>query len=79
MLVSVPKSHGYLNVLARKDNLQLKNNCIPIGLVPLEELFDNNDVANNRKVSPNDSEVEDCNIGTKTNPKIIKLSKALDA
>jgi hypothetical protein len=48
-------------------------------LVPLEELFDSNDVIENPKVSPNDSEVEDFNIGIEANPKIIKLSKALDS
>ena len=78
MLVSVPKSHYYLIVLVGKEILQLKNNCIPKGLVTVEEMFDNNDVAKNSKVSSNDSEVEDCKIGTETNPKIIKLSKALD-
>ena len=45
--------------------------------MPLEKLFDNNDVSKNPKVTPNESEVEDCNIGTEENPKVIKLSKYL--
>jgi len=57
--------------------LQLKNNCIPKGLVPLERLFDNNDVAHQPKMEPNEGEVEHCNIGTEEEPKIIKISKNL--
>ena len=45
--------------------------------MPLEELFDNNDVAKNSKVIPNVAEVEDYNIGTGKQPKTIKLSKNL--
>ena len=57
----------------------MKKNPIPKGLVPLEELFYRNDVAKNPNFSQDDSQVEDGNIGTKEYPKIIKLSKALDA
>jgi hypothetical protein len=73
----VPESPEYLTQLEGKDIIQLKSNTIPRGLVPLEELFDNNDVARNPKVGPNDVEVEDCNIGTEQEPKIIKISKNL--
>ena len=58
--------------------MQLKNNYVLKGLAPLEDLFDKNDVAKNTKVTPNSDEVDDCNIGTDVDPKIIKLSKALD-
>ena len=68
-------SNDYLNVIGGKEILQLKNNCIPKGLVPIEELFDNNDVAKNPKVTANDVEVEDYNIGTEQELEIIKLSK----
>lgn len=34
-------------------------------------------MAKNSKVTPNDAEVEDCNIGIEKQPKIIKLSKNL--
>jgi ribonuclease HI len=67
----------FLNQIVGRDIVQLKNNVIPKGLVPLENLFDNNDVARNPKVTPNDEEIEDCNIGTQEKPKIIKLSKTL--
>jgi hypothetical protein len=39
--------------------VQLKNNIIPKGLVPLEKLFDENDVARNPKITVNDEDVED--------------------
>jgi hypothetical protein len=63
LLVLVPESQYFLNVIVGKEITKLKNNCIPKGLVPLEKFFDNNYVAKNLKVTPNDSEVEDRNIG----------------
>jgi ribonuclease HI len=59
------------------DILQLKNNVLPRGLVPLEDLFDFNDVAKKPKIEASGKEVEECNIGTEENPKMIKLSKSL--
>ena len=71
-------NYGYFkNQIASKDIMQLKNNIIPKGLVPLEKLFDNNDVARSPKITVNDEDIEECNIGTKKDPKIIKLSKTL--
>ena len=63
--------------LGGKDIIQLKNNFIPRGLIPLEKLFDQNDVAKNPKVKLVEDDVEDRNIGTKENPKIIKVSNKL--
>ena len=63
--------------LGGKDIIQLKNNFIPRGLIPLERLFDQNDVAKNPKVKPVGDAIEDRNIGIEENPKIIKLSKKL--
>jgi hypothetical protein len=45
--------------------------------VPLERLFDSNDVYKVASMKNQDEEVTECNIGTTKNPKIIKLSKAL--
>ena len=67
----------YLTQLARKDIIQLKSNTIPRGLIPLEEIFDSNDVARSPKVAPSDAEVEECNIGTKEDPKVIQISRNL--
>jgi hypothetical protein len=69
---------GYFdNQIAGRDIVQLKRNIIPKGLVPLEKLFDNNDVARSPKITVDEGDVEDCNIGTPEDPKIIKLSKKL--
>jgi hypothetical protein len=57
--------------------LQLKNNFIPKGLVPLEQLFDRNDVPINPTILPKDDNSEECNIGTEKEPKLIKLSKGI--
>ena len=61
--------------LGGKDIIQLKNNFIPGDLIPLEFFFYQNDVAKNPKVKPDENVVEDRNIGTEENAKIIKLSK----
>ena len=55
--------------------LQLKGNVIPRGLVPLERLFNKNDVPlqPNKVVAKN--QVEDLNLGTEEDPKIVKLSR----
>jgi hypothetical protein len=55
----------------------LKSNIIPKGLVPLEKLFDNNDVEKSTKITINEGDVEDCNIRTPEDPKIVKLSRNL--
>lgn len=57
--------------------LQLKDNVIPKGLIPLEELFDQDDVAQKPSLMPTEKGVEDVNIGIAENPKMVKLSKAL--
>ena len=57
--------------------LQLKSNHIPRGLIPFEYLFDKNDVAKDPKVEPAMDVIEDIDIDTEGDPKIIKLSKRL--
>ena len=64
--------------LGGKDIAQSKSNHIPRGLIPLEKLFDQNDVRD-PKVKPAENVVEDKNIGTEENPKIVKLSKKFPA
>jgi hypothetical protein len=77
----ITAAHGnddpFQNQIDGRDIVHLKNNIIPKGLVPLEKLFDENDVARNPKITVNDEDVEDCNIETQENPRIIKLSKML--
>ena len=67
----------YLTQLKGKDIIQLKSNSFARGLVPLEDIFDSNDVVKSPKVAPRDDEVEECNIGTEADPKVIKISKNL--
>jgi hypothetical protein len=57
--------------------IQVKNKFIPKGLVPLEHIFDRNDVPINPTVFPKYENVEECNIGTDREPKFIKLSKEI--
>jgi hypothetical protein len=45
--------------------LVLKNNQIPKGLIPLERLFDQDDIPLKSTLQPQPEEVEDCDIGTK--------------
>ena len=66
-----------LTHIADKEILQLKNNSFPKGLVPLEKLFDQNDVAKTLEVVPTEIEVTDFNTGTTQDPKLIKISKKL--
>lgn len=57
--------------------LQLKENVIPKGLIPLEELFNQDDIARNPSLVPTDKGVEDVNLGTANKPMFVKLSKTL--
>ena len=59
------------------DILNLKDNFLPKGLTPLEDLFDSNDVSRKPKMEPLRSDIEECNISIELKPKMIKLSKAL--
>ena len=57
--------------------LFLKNNQISKGLIPLERLFDQNDIPVKSTLQPQPEEVEDCDIGTEEEPRIVKISKYL--
>lgn len=57
--------------------LQLKNNSIPKGLIPLENIFEQNNVFKSPRLQADDEEIESCNLGTVAMPKMIKLSKFL--
>ena len=59
--------------------LQCKNDTIPGGLTPLEHLFDFNDVAKEPRMEPVETDVEEHNIGSLAEPKMIKLSSTLPA
>jgi hypothetical protein len=55
--------------------LVLKNNQIPKCLIPLERLFNHDDIPLKSTLQPQPEEVEECNIGTKETPKMVKISK----
>ena len=57
--------------------LQLKGNVIPRGMVPLERLFDKNDVPLQPSKVVEENQGEDLNLGTEAEPKIVKLSKKI--
>jgi ribonuclease HI len=63
--------------IANHRMLVLKNNQIPKGLIPLERLFNKDDIPSKSTLQPQPEEVEDCNIGTVNNPKNLKLSRFL--
>lgn len=55
----------------------LKDNHLQNGLTPLEDLFDSNDIPKKLKMKPLKAYIEEYNLGTQDNPKLIKLSKSL--
>jgi ribonuclease HI len=57
--------------------LVLKSNQILKGLIPLERLFDQNDVPVKSTLQPQPKEVEDCDIGTEKESRLVKISKFL--
>ena len=63
--------------IANHKMLLLKNNQILKGLILLERLFDQNDIPLKYTLQPQLEEVEDCNVGSNENPKLVKLSKYL--
>jgi ribonuclease HI len=72
-----PHANVFLNKISNHHIVQLPSNHIPKGLVLLERLFDRNDVAVKGKVSTNDDDISECNLGTEENPKYVKLSRIL--
>jgi hypothetical protein len=67
----------FSNKIVNHHIVQFPNNHIPKGLVPLERLFDGNDVAVKEKVSNKEVDVTKCNIDIEEEPKFIKLSNNL--
>ena len=57
--------------------INLKDNHLPKGLTPLEDIFDSNDIPKKPKMEPLKADIEEYNLGTEENPKIINLSKSL--
>ena len=63
--------------VADQNIVQLPNNYIPRGLVPLEEIFDENDIPFKLVKKEQDPSVQEQNIGSQSHPKLINLSTEL--
>ena len=72
-----PHVDKFLNKIADHKIVQFPSNHIPNGLVPLERLFDNNDVVVKVRGSNADVDVTECNLGIDENTKYVKLSSIL--
>jgi ribonuclease HI len=72
-----PHANVFLNKISNHHIVQLPRNHIPKGIVPFEILFDGNDVALKGKVSIDDADITECNVGTVKDTKYIKLSSNL--
>jgi hypothetical protein len=72
-----PHTDIFLNKIVHHHIVQLPSNHIPKGLVPLERLFDRNDVVVKIKVSTENVDVTECNLGTEEDPKYVKFSSSL--
>jgi hypothetical protein len=57
--------------------IELKTNHLPKGLVPLERIFDHNDVSKNYVIQTEEAEVVDGDIRLDSNPRMVKLSRKL--
>jgi hypothetical protein len=66
-----------LNQVADHQIIQLPSNHIPRGLIPLEILFNGNDVSVKGRVLGDDADTTESNIGTSEEPKYVKLSRSL--
>jgi hypothetical protein len=72
-----PHADKFLNKISDQNIVQLPRNHIPKGLVPLERLFDSNDVAVKVRGSNEDVDLKECNLGTDEDPMYVKLSSSL--
>jgi hypothetical protein len=65
------------NKIAAHEIVQLSTNRIPKGLVPLERLFDNNDVAVKLQSAEKESDVFQYNVASEQDPKHVNLASHL--
>jgi ribonuclease HI len=76
-LESHPHPEVFLNKIDNHHIIHLPRHHILKGLVPLEILFDGNDVAVKGRFSNGDVDTAKCNISTQEEPKFVKLSSSL--
>jgi hypothetical protein len=71
-------SEAQINLLAEKENIEiidLPDGPLPKGVIPLERLFDRNDMYKGKSSRKIDDEVIEFNIGTEESPKMVKFGK----
>jgi len=66
----------FLKKIANNHIVKLPSNQIPKGLVPLERIFNSNDVAIKSRRPLDDADISKCNIHTEENPKFVELSSS---
>lgn len=71
------KVSGFKNSIVNQKIIQLKDNILPRGLVPLEILFNSNDVAVSSEKVSQDEKIQDHNIGNQKEPKLVELFKGV--
>jgi len=64
---------GFKISIVNQKIIQLKDNILPRRRCPLERHFNSNDVAISSKKIPQDEHIQDHNIGTQKEPKLVKL------
>jgi hypothetical protein len=57
--------------------IELKTNHMPKGLVPLEKIFDHNDIFIKEIIQTKETNVVDCDINPDSNPRLVKISRKL--
>jgi hypothetical protein len=64
--------------LVEKESIEIidvADGPLPKGIVPLENLFDRNDMYKGKPSNKISDEIIECNIGTEESPKLIKFGK----
>ena len=75
--VEVHAANVLQDSIIRHKIIDLKTNHLPKGLVPLERLFDHNDVSRKVFIQTEETDVIDCDINSDSNPRMVKLSRKL--
>jgi hypothetical protein len=71
-------SEAQINLLVEEVNIEIidfPDGPLPKGVIPLERLFDRNDMYKGKSSRKIDDEVIEFNIGTKESPKMVKFGK----
>ena len=71
------KNPKFRRKLGAHEIVQLSTNKIPKGLIPLEKLFDSNDVVVKLEKKEEESDISQLNLASKEDPKLVNLSSHL--